>query len=69
VLKGARKIIVKDELFYYQISGCIHVVIQRDSTGEKKKWFEEWKEKWGIQFTPKDVKELIINLYFKNNEL
>lgn len=59
--KGRRKIIVNGILYHYKISGCISIIIRNSVTGEIIKWYEEYKEKWKIQFGPKEIEEIILN--------
>lgn len=57
--KGRREILVDEVLYHYKVSGSISLVVRNSVTGEIIKWFEDRKPKWGIEFRPSDVAEII----------
>lgn len=59
--KGRREIVVDGILYHYKIIGCISLVIRNSITGEIFKYYEDWKPKWKLQWTPNDTEKVIRN--------
>ncbi len=57
--KGRREITIDNILYHYSISGSISVIIRNSITGEIIKWYEDRKPKWGMEFKPSDVENII----------
>jgi hypothetical protein len=54
-----RTIIVNGIKWEYCISNFVSIYLKNLLTKEQYSWYLEVKPKWGTQFTPKDVEELI----------
>jgi hypothetical protein len=54
-----RTIIVDGVKWEYCIRNFVSIYLKNLLTKEKYSWYLEVKPKWGTQFTPKDVEELI----------
>jgi len=56
-----RKIIINGVEYEYCISGFVSIYIKNLATKQQTSWYLELKPKWGVQFSPKDIKEIILN--------
>jgi hypothetical protein len=58
--KNRRKIVVNDTLYHYKISGFVNISIHNTVTKKFFKCWEDWKPKWKMFVSPRDIREIIL---------
>ena len=68
MFSGARKIIIKEEVFFWKVTSQKNIIVQRESTGEKKESHWAGADDRDFKITPKAVRRFILRNYFNETE-